>query len=75
VLAVPALGQVEREEPAAVAGRAGGDRDQVAADSGRTGFRVAAAGEGAGGPDQVVRDGGDGEPGGVGGESPRGQVG
>jgi hypothetical protein len=44
-----------------MAGRAGGDSDQVAADGG--------------GPDQVVRDGGDGQPGGAGGELPRGQVG
>ena len=74
MLAVPALGQVQGEAAAAVAGGAGGDGDQVAADGGGAGPGVAAAGEGAGGADQVVGDGGDGQPGGVGGELPRGQV-
>jgi hypothetical protein len=59
-LAVPAFGQVEREAVPAVAGGAGGDGDQVAADGGRAGFRVAAAGQGAGRPGQVMGDGGDG---------------
>ena len=58
-----------------MAGGAGGDGDQVAADRGGAGPGVAAAGESAGGTEQVVRDGGDGQPGGVGGELPRGQVG
>jgi hypothetical protein len=68
---VPAFGQVEGDAVPAVAGRAAGDGDQVAADGGGPGLAVAAAGEGAGGPEQVVRDGGDGEPGGVGVELPR----
>ena len=61
--------------PAAVARGAGGDGDQVAADGGRAGPGVAAAGEGTGGAEQVAGDGGDGQPGGVGGELPRRQVG
>ncbi len=74
MLAVPAFGQVQGEAASAVAGGAGGDGDQVAADGGRAGSGVAAAGERAGGPGQVVRDGRDGQPGGVGGELPRRQV-
>ena len=57
-----------------MAGGAGGDGHQVAADGGGAGLRVAAPGEGAGGAQQVVRDGGDGQPGGVGAELPRWQV-
>jgi hypothetical protein len=68
LLVVPALGQVEGEVAAAVAGGPAGDGDQVAADGGCAGLCVAAAGEGAGGPGQVVGDGGDGQPGGVGAE-------
>jgi hypothetical protein len=60
VLAVPALGQVQGEAAPAVAGRAAGDGDQVAADGGRACPGVAAAGESAGGPDQVAGDGGGG---------------
>ena len=74
VVAVPAFGQVQGETAAAVAGGAGGDGDEVAADGGGAGPGVAAAGQGAGGAGQVVRDGGDGEPGGVGGELPGRQV-
>jgi hypothetical protein len=43
-------------------------RRTVAADGGGAGPGVAAAGEGAGGAHDVVRDGGDGQPGGVGAE-------
>ena len=49
VLAVPAIGQVEREVASAVPGGAGGDGDQVAADGGAARFGVVAAGQGAGG--------------------------
>jgi len=70
VLAVPAVGQVQGELAAAVAGGPGGDGDQVAADRGGAGLRVAAAGQDAGSAQEVVREGGDGQPGGVGGELP-----
>ena len=53
---------------AAVAGGAGGDVDEVAADGGAPGFGVSEAGQGSGGVQQVVGDGGAGQPGGVGGE-------
>ena len=43
VAAVPAFGQVQGELAAAVAGGPGGDGDQVAADGGGAGLRVAAA--------------------------------
>src|ERR1700722_14926381 len=75
VLAVPVLGQVEGEVPAAVPGGAGGDRDQVPADRHGAGLGVEQAGQGAGGAQQVVGDGRDGQPGGVRGEVPGGQVG
>ena len=39
LLAVPVFGQVEGEVPSAVAGGAGGDRDQVAADGRGAGLR------------------------------------
>ena len=71
VLAVPAFGQVQGEAAAAVADGPGGDGDQVAADRDGAGPAVAAAGQGAGGAQEVARDGGDGEPGGVGGELSR----
>jgi hypothetical protein len=71
VLAVPALGQAKGDQAAAVAGGTGGDGDEVAADGGLAGPGVTAAGESAGGAQQVVRDGGDGEPGGAGGALPR----
>jgi hypothetical protein len=73
-LAVPAFGQVEGEPVPAVAGGPGGDGDQVAADGGGPGLRVPAAGQGPGGAQEVLRDGGDGEPGGVGVEVPRGYL-
>jgi hypothetical protein len=62
------------EGEAAGAGGAGGDGDQLAADGGGAGPGVPAAGEGASGPGQVMGDGGDGQPDGVGGELPRRQV-
>jgi hypothetical protein len=70
-----ARGQVEDEVPAAVAGGAGADGDEVAADRGGAGLRVPAAGEGPGGAQQVVRYCRDDEPGGVRREMPGGQVG
>jgi hypothetical protein len=66
---------VEGDAAAAVPGGAGGDGDQVAADGGAAGFGEGAAGEGPGGAQQVAGDGGDGQPGGVGGELAGGQVG
>jgi hypothetical protein len=75
VVAVPAFGQVQGQAAPAVACGPGGDGDQVAADGGCADPGVAAAGEGAGGAEQVVREGGDGQPGGVGGERAIWQVG
>ena len=75
LLAVPAFGQVHGEVPAAVAGGPGGHVDEVAAQRGAAGFRAGEAGQGAGGAQQVAADGGTGQPGGVGGERPAGQVG
>src|SRR5579859_324679 len=49
VLAVPALGQVQGDLAAAVAGSAGGDVDEVAAQLGASGFGVGEAGQGTGG--------------------------
>jgi hypothetical protein len=74
-LAVPAVGQVQGEVAAAVAGGAGGDVDEVAAQGGASGLDAGEAGQGPGGAQQVVADGGAGEPGGVGGERARRQVG
>ena len=45
VLAVPSLGQVQGDVAAAVAGGAGGDGDQVAADGRGPGFRERQAGQ------------------------------
>ncbi len=67
-LAVPVFGQVQGDVPAAVAGGAGGDVDQVAAQGDGSGFGEGEAGQGSGGAQQVVADGGAGQPGGVGGE-------
>jgi hypothetical protein len=67
-LAVPAVGQVHGEVPVAVAGGAGGDVDEVAAQGGGPGFGAGEAGQGSGGAQQVVADGGAGQPGRVGGE-------
>src|SRR5262249_3313787 len=69
LFAVVADGQVEDEVPVAVAGGPRTEGDEVAADGGGAGLRVTAAGEGAGGAQQVVRDRGDDEPGGVRGEN------
>jgi hypothetical protein len=74
VLAVPGLGQVQRDVPVAVPGGAGGDVDEVAADGGAAGLAVGEAGQGSGGAQQVVRDGGAGQPGRVRGEDKQGQV-
>ena len=66
MLAVPGFGQVEGEVPAAVAGGAGGDGDQVTADGRGPGLRERRAGQGAGGAQQVVCHRRDGQPGGIG---------
>ena len=66
VFAVPAFWEVEGDVAAGGAGDAGGDGDQVAAERGGAGFGVGEAGQGAGGAGQVERDGGGGQPGGVG---------
>jgi hypothetical protein len=62
---VPAFGQVQGDVAAAVAGDAGGDGDQLAADGRAAGFGVEGAGQAAGGAGQVVADGGQGQPRGV----------
>ena len=74
VFAVPGLGQVQGDVPAAVPGGAGGHVDQVAADGGAAGLAVGQAGQGSGGAQQVVRDGGAGQPGRVRGEGPGGYL-
>ena len=51
---VPAFGQVQGEVAAAVAGGAGRDVDEVAADGGAAGPGVGEAGQGAGGAQQVA---------------------
>jgi hypothetical protein len=48
-----------------VAGGAGGDVDEAAADSGAAGLAVGQAGQGSGGAQQVVADGCERQPGGV----------
>ena len=65
-LPVPFPGQVQGDFAAAVAGGAGGDVDQVAAQRGPSGLGAGEAGQGPGGAQQVVRDGGAGKPGRVG---------
>jgi hypothetical protein len=74
-LAVPALGQVQGDVAAAVASDPGADADQLAADGQAARFGAGRAGQGGGGAGQVMADGSTGDPGGVGGEMPRGQVG
>ena len=71
MFAVPAFGQVQGDVAAAVPGGAGGDVDQVTADRCAAGLAVGEAGQGSGGAQQVVGDGGAGQPGGVGWEDPR----
>jgi hypothetical protein len=66
LFAVPALGQVHGEVAAAMAGDAGGDVDEVTAQRGAPGFGASEAGQGSGGAQQVVADGGEGNPGRVG---------
>jgi hypothetical protein len=63
VVAVPGFGQVQRDVAVAVPGGAGGDVDEVAADGGAAGLAVGQAGQGPGGAQQVMRDGGAGQPG------------
>jgi hypothetical protein len=53
---------MQGDVPAAVAGDAGGDVDEVAAQDGACGFGAGQAGQGAGGAQQVVADGGAGNP-------------
>jgi hypothetical protein len=71
---VPAFGQVQGDVTAAVAGGAGGDVDEVAAQRGAAGFGAGEAGQGPGGAQQVVADSREGKPGPVRGERARGQV-
>ena len=71
---MPALGQVHGDVAAAVAGDTGSDGDQLAADGRATGFRAEAVGQAAGGAGQVMADGGQSQPGGVGGEMPIGYL-
>jgi hypothetical protein len=73
--AVPVLREVQGEAAPAVAGGAGGDRDQVAADGRGPGPGQGKRGEGAGGADQVEGHRGDDQPGGVGGEPAGREVG
>ena len=73
MFAVPAFGQVQGEVAAAVAGGAGGDVDEVAADGGAAGFGVAEAGQGAGGAQQVVADGGEASQAALAGNEPEGR--
>ena len=68
MFAVPAFGQVQRDVAAAGPGGAGGDVDQVAAQRGAAGPGVGEAGQGSGGAQQVVRDGGAGRPRRIGGK-------
>jgi hypothetical protein len=75
VLAVPGFGQVQGDVAATVPGAAGGDLDEVAADGGAAGLAVGEAGQGSGGAQQIAGDGGAGQPGGIGREEPRWQVG
>jgi hypothetical protein len=70
---VPAFGQVDGEVAVAVAGDAGGDGDQVAADGRAAALGVERPGERAGGAGQVGSDRGQGEPRGIGGEVPYGR--
>jgi hypothetical protein len=62
-------------EPAGGGGDPGREVDQLVADGGGSGGGVEYRGQGAGGAGQVVRDTGEGEPGGVGGEPAGWQVG
>ena len=66
---------MQGEVPAAVAGGAGGDVDQVAAQGDSPGPGAGEAGQRSGGAQQVVADRGAGQPGRVGGERARRQVG
>ena len=71
---MPAFGQVDGDVAAAVAGGAGGDVDQVAAQGGTADFGVAEAGQRPGGAQQAVADRREGKSGRVGGKRARGQV-
>jgi hypothetical protein len=68
LVVVPVLGEVQGEVAAAVAGGAGRDVDQVAADGGAAGIGEGEAGQGGGGAQQVAGDDGTGQPGGVSGK-------
>ena len=57
----------------AVAGGAGGDVDEIAAQRGPSGLGAGEAGQGPGGTQQVVADGREGKPGGVRGKDPDGR--
>jgi len=70
VSAVPGFGQVQRDVAVAVPGGPGGDVDEITADGGAAGLAVGEAGQGSCGAQQVMRDGGAGQPGRVGGEDP-----
>ena len=72
-LVMPAFGEVEHDVSSAVAGGAGGDRNQVVAQDRDASFRESQAGQGTDGAHQVMGDSGDGQPGGVGGELPGGR--
>ena len=65
---------MEGEVPAAVAGGARGDVDQVAAQGGAAGLGAGEAGQASGGAQQVAADRGERQPGGVGGERARGYL-
>jgi hypothetical protein len=65
---MPAFGQVHREATAAVAGGAGGDVDQVVPQGSAAGPGIGEAGQGPSGAQKVAADGGEREPGGIGGE-------
>ena len=69
------LGQVQDDLVAAAVGDPGRDTDQVSAQGAGAGGGVVAGGQRGRGVQQVVRDPGTAEPGGIGGEHSRGQVG
>jgi len=72
--AVPDLGQMECSGGPAMAGRPGGDGDQLTARGDSPGSGVAAVGKSGGSAPHRVWDGGDGQSGGVGVELPAGRA-
>ena len=70
LFALPVFGQVQGDAAAFVPGGAGDQVDQVAADGGTAGLAVSEAGQRSGGAQQVMGDGGAGQPGRVGREEP-----